>query len=50
MAAEYREPPDRWPLPGHAGDDHHHHSAEAVADAERAIAESHSAEPPAPAW
>jgi hypothetical protein len=34
----------------HAGDDHHPHSAEAVADAERAAAKSHSAEPSATAW
>jgi hypothetical protein len=50
MTAEYLETPSRWPLPGHAGDDHHPHSAEAVADAEQAAAESHSAEPSALAW
>jgi hypothetical protein len=35
-------------LSGHAGGDHH--SAGAVTDAARAVAESHSAEPLAPAW
>jgi hypothetical protein len=37
-------------LPGHTGGDHHPHSADAVADAARAVAESHSLEPSAPAW
>jgi hypothetical protein len=35
---------------GHAGGDHHPHSAEAMADAKRAAAESHSAKPLALAW
>jgi hypothetical protein len=33
-----------------AGGDHHPHGAGVVADAARAVAESHSAEPSAPAW
>jgi hypothetical protein len=35
---------------GDADGDHHHHSAEVAAEAERTVAESHSAEPPVLAW
>jgi hypothetical protein len=39
--------PDKWLLRGDA-DDHHHHSAEVVADTELAVSRSRSAEPSAP--
>jgi hypothetical protein len=37
-------------LLGDADGDHHHHSIKVVADAELAVAESHSVEPSALAW